>query len=155
MTEAEQRLWYHLRAHRFLGLKFKRQVPLGPYIVDFVCMEYKLVLEADGGQHGGQSDRKRDAWFRREGYVVLRYWNNEVLQQTESVLVAIHQALIARGFVDAPALAPNPSPACGRGEQPLGTANAVGCLPSPSGRGAGGEGRRVPKSTPRKPHPHP
>ncbi|WP_454763477.1 endonuclease domain-containing protein [Cupriavidus campinensis] len=145
MTEAEQRLWYHLRAHRFLGLKFKRQMPLGPFIADFVCIEFKLVIEADGGQHGSEADEKRDGWFRREGYTVLRFWNNEILQQTESVLEAIRQAVLARGYVDTPALSPGPSPASGRGENTERVSRADGCLPSPSGRGAGGEGERTPK----------
>jgi hypothetical protein len=64
-TLAEQKLWYHLRAHRFMGLKFKRQKPIGPYIVDFICLEYGLVVEVDGGQHGDDViyDRRRDRWL--------------------------------------------------------------------------------------------
>ncbi len=90
-TEAEQRLWYHLRAHRFMGLKFKRQKPIGRYIADFVCVERRLVIEIDGGQHGEQVeyDLRRDAWLRGQGYTVLRFWNNEVLQQMEGVLEKI------------------------------------------------------------------
>ena len=90
-TEAEQRLWYHLRAHRFMGLKFKRQKPMGRYIVDFVCMEQRLIIELDGGQHAEQVkyDQHRDEWLRSQGYTVLRFWNNEVMQQLEGVLEQI------------------------------------------------------------------
>jgi len=74
-TDAEQRLWYHLRAHRFMDLKFKRQKPMGRYVVDFVCMERRLIVEIDGGQHTEQVayDQQRDAWLRGEGYTVLRF----------------------------------------------------------------------------------
>ena len=87
-TDAEQRLWYHLRAQRFMGLKFKRQKPVGSYIVDFVCMERQLIIELDGGQHAEQAtyDQQRDTWLRCQGYSVLRFWNNEVMQQLEGVL---------------------------------------------------------------------
>ncbi|MDD5181278.1 MAG: endonuclease domain-containing protein [Gallionellaceae bacterium] len=93
-TMVEQRLWYHLRAHRFMRLKFKRQKPIGRYIVDFVCLECRLIIEIDGGQHTEQTeyDQTRDAWLRSEGYTVLRFWNNEVLQQMEGVLERIRIA---------------------------------------------------------------
>lgn len=107
-TEAETRLWYHLRAHRLNGLKFKRQKPFGPYIVDFVCMEHKLIVEVDGGQHAEAIgyDQKRDAWLEAQGFRVLRFWNNEVLGETEAVLERVL----------AEALSPGPSPMNGRGE---------------------------------------
>lgn len=68
-TKAELRLWYHLRAHRFMSLKFKRQKPIGPYIVDFACLERWLIVELDGGQHAEQQDydRLRDEWFTTQG----------------------------------------------------------------------------------------
>ncbi|WP_370305921.1 endonuclease domain-containing protein [Sinimarinibacterium flocculans] len=90
-TDAEQTLWYHLRAHRFFGLKFKRQVPIGGYIVDFACLEHGLVIEVDGGQHLEQAhgDKLRSAFLKKEGFHVLRFWNDEVLKQTEAVLEAI------------------------------------------------------------------
>ncbi|MFY9260447.1 MAG: endonuclease domain-containing protein [Gallionella sp.] len=96
-TDAELRLWYHLRAHRFLDFKFKRQKPIGNYIVDFVCLEKKLIVELDGGQHGEQMqyDQVRDAWLRGQGYRVLRFWNNDVMQQLESVLEGILTALVS------------------------------------------------------------
>ena len=100
-TEAEQRLWYHLRAHRFLGLKFKRQKPMGRYIVDFVCLEQRLIIEIDGGQHAEQldHDQRRDAWLRSQGYTVLRFWNDEVMQHLDEVLEQIRCTLT---------LSPNP-----------------------------------------------
>jgi very-short-patch-repair endonuclease len=107
-TDAEQKLWYHLRAHRFIGLKFKRQNPVGRYIADFVCIEQRLIIELDGGQHAEQHeyDTTRDAWLRSEGFTVLRFWNNEVMQEMEAVLEKIRLTL-----------SPDPSPASGRGEQ--------------------------------------
>jgi len=143
-TTAEDRLWYFLRAHRFMGLKFKRQKPIGPYIADFICTEYKLIVEADGGQHGSLGDFDRDAWLREQGYTVLRFWNNQIHGEVEGVLEAIRQAVLAKGFVEAPVLSPDPSPVHGRGETAVGDSNAVGSRPSPAcGRGAGGEGLRV------------
>jgi len=89
-TEAEIKLWYHLRAHRFLGLKFKRQKPIGRYIVDFLCDEQQLVVELDGGQHNGNvDDLARDAWLKAQGLRVLRFWNDDVLKNTDAVLEQI------------------------------------------------------------------
>ena len=94
MTDAEQRLWYRLRGHRLGGIKFKRQVPIGPYIVDFVCVSRKLILEIDGGQHSDNAgDRRRDEWLKAQGFHVLRFWNNDVLKQTDSVLEVIMDVL--------------------------------------------------------------
>jgi len=95
-TVVEQRLWYHLRAHRFMDIKFKRQKPIGRYIVDFVCVERRLIIELDGGQHGVQVtyDRRRDAWLRGRGYRLLRFWNNEVMLEMNSVLERIRLALL-------------------------------------------------------------
>jgi len=94
MTDAERRLWYRLRAHRFGGLKFKRQAPIGPYIVDFICFECKLIIELDGGQHSDNAnDSRRDAWLTSEGYRVMRFWNNDVLKRTNAVLELIAQAV--------------------------------------------------------------
>jgi very-short-patch-repair endonuclease len=106
-TDAEQRLWYHLRAHRFMGLKFKRQKPMGRYIADFVCIEHRLIIELDGGQHAEKVayDGQRDAWLRSQGYTILRFWNNDVMQQLDSVLERI-----------ASSLSPGLSPASGREE---------------------------------------
>nr|WP_314384676.1 endonuclease domain-containing protein [uncultured Cardiobacterium sp.] len=90
MTEAEQRLWYHLRNRRLNGYKFKRQYPIGNYIADFICLEKNLIIEADGGQHNDNPrDDARTAWLQAQGYTVLRYWNHDILQQTEAVLTHI------------------------------------------------------------------
>ncbi len=124
-TEAEQRLWYHLRAKRFMGLKFKRQKPIGPFIADFVCLERKLVIEADGGQHGSEDDYKRDEWFAAQGFTVLRFWNHEILGETEAVLERIREVVVQ------PSL-PAPLPSKGEGSQtPL----------SPVGERGWGEGQ--------------
>lgn len=90
LTDAERALWYHLRAKRFCNFKFRRQFPIGPYIVDFVCMDKRLVIECDGGQHfASRADRERDRWLIKKGYRVLRFWNPDVLQNIEGVLEVI------------------------------------------------------------------
>jgi len=95
MTDAERVLWRQLRAHRLSGTKFRRQQPLGPYIVDFFCAEKKLVIEVDGGHHlNSESDKERDEWLRSQDYTVLRFWNDEVLNQTEAVLESIWQVVV-------------------------------------------------------------
>lgn len=116
-TDAEQKLWYHLRAHRFMGRKFKRQKPMGRYVVDFVCLEEKLIIELDGGQHADnlEYDHERDSWLRAQGYTVLRFWNNEMLNEVEGVLERIRLELVNVGAISE-TLSPNPSPVNGRGE---------------------------------------
>jgi very-short-patch-repair endonuclease len=96
-TYAEKHLWFNLRANR-LGFKFKRQVPLGTYIVDFVCFEKRLIVELDGGQHMDNQtyDMARTTWLNSHGFKVLRFWNNDVLQQTSSVIEVIMGALSNR-----------------------------------------------------------
>lgn len=90
LTEAEKKLWYYLRSYRKQGIKFRRQQPIGFYFPDFVCLAYKLIVELDGGQHFGlQADKIRDGWFRKEGYIVLRFWDNEVMGNIEGVLEQI------------------------------------------------------------------
>ena len=104
-TDAERRLWSRLRAKRLGAWKFKRQHPIGPYIVDFVCHAARLVVEVDGGQHAdSEHDLKRDAWLRSEGYAVLRFWNHDVLRGTDVVEAAINDVLDGRWA------APLPSP---------------------------------------------
>jgi very-short-patch-repair endonuclease len=93
MTDAERKLWYRLRAHRFNGASFRRQVPIGPYIVDFVCLQARLIVEVDGGQHGADRDAVRDAWLRRQSFRVLRFWNNDVHSNIDGVLQVIADAL--------------------------------------------------------------
>ena len=93
-TDAERLLWKHLRNRQFLGLKFKRQAPLGNYIADLFCEEQKVIVEADGGQHGDNSyDAKRDAWLKSQGYWVFRFWNHEILLDIESVLATLERDL--------------------------------------------------------------
>lgn len=92
-TEAEKRLWQALRSEG-LGVKFRRQAAIGPYIVDFVCFEKKLVVEVDGGQHcQSQSDSVRDEWFSSQGFVALRFWNNDVLENLDGVAQKIKERL--------------------------------------------------------------
>ncbi len=89
-TDAELRLWRLLRDRRLSGLKFRRQVPVGPYIVDFLCVGARLIVEADGGQHGDNlRDERRDAYLAREGWTVLRFWNHDVLRNRDSVIDTI------------------------------------------------------------------
>ena len=87
MSDAEQALWNVLRGRRISGLKFRRQHPFGNYILDFVCLEKKLVIEVDGGQHGQQAayDENRTQKLQAAGFRVLRFWNDEVLKEIESV----------------------------------------------------------------------
>ena len=90
-TDAERLLWRHLRDRQLAGLKFRRQRPFGNFVVEFVCLEQRLIVEVDGGQHATQrqKDARREAFLMRQGYRVLRFWNNEVLGNTEGVLEAI------------------------------------------------------------------
>jgi very-short-patch-repair endonuclease len=82
-TDAERHLWYHLRANR-LGFKFKKQVPIGTYIIDFVCLEKRLIIELNSAQHidNQRYDTKRTEWLMTHGFNVLRFWNHDVFQQT-------------------------------------------------------------------------
>lgn len=93
-TEAELRLWSALRRHQLDGLRFRRQVPLGPFIVDFACYDARLVVELDGGQHAesGNGDAARTRWLDSRGFRVLRFWNNEVFENMEGVLTVIRNA---------------------------------------------------------------
>ena len=95
-TNAELRLWNRLRRRAIDGHKFVRQEAIGPYVVDFVCREKRLVIEVDGGQHAdNEQDRLRDQWLRQHNYRVLRFWNNDVLGNVDGVLQAISDALRA------------------------------------------------------------
>ena len=96
-TEAENRMWYFLRAKRFGNLKFKRQQVIGPYIVDFVCYKKRLIIELDGGQHQFPEkilyDLERTEFLEAEGFRVLRFWNHEVFLELDAVLEAIFLTL--------------------------------------------------------------
>ena len=100
-TSWEHKLWYHLRGGRFFGLKFKRQVMIGEYIADFCCNEKKLIIEVDGSQHGEQQtkskDEERDKYFQLHGYVVLRFWNNEIDDNLQGVLEIIKRSVDGQG----------------------------------------------------------
>jgi very-short-patch-repair endonuclease len=93
MTDAERLLWRHLRQRQLAGCRFRRQHPVGPFIADFACIEARLIVEIDGGQHSPAADSSRDTWFARHGWRVLRYWNHDVLGKTEDVLADILRAL--------------------------------------------------------------
>jgi very-short-patch-repair endonuclease len=132
-TDVEKLLWRHLRAHRLQGHKFKRQQPIGIYIVDFVCFDQKLIIEVDGSQHMNSSaDLQRDQWLNSQGYKVLRFWNNEVLQNIEGVLERILDDL-----------SPSPQPLSHKGRGASDTSNnrdGTQTSLSPRGRGTEGEG---------------
>jgi very-short-patch-repair endonuclease len=95
MTDAEDLIWYQLRARRFQQFKFKRQVPMGSYIVDFVCHHKKLIVELDGGQHmeAVVYDERRSRFLESKGYKVIRFWNNQVFLETEAVMGEIMREL--------------------------------------------------------------
>jgi very-short-patch-repair endonuclease len=96
LTDSERLLWKSLRAKQLSGSKFRRQEPIGPYIVDFVCYDKRLIVEVDGGQHRADEiqDRKRDDWLNQQGFKVLRFWNNEVLGNIDGVLERIAENLV-------------------------------------------------------------
>jgi len=103
-TDAEAELWFHLRAGRLLGLKFRRQHPLPPYVVDFYCDSLKLVIELDGSQHGEDVDAARTATLQRQGLTVIRFWNHDVMFRTALVLAEIANVVEGR------TLSPTPLP---------------------------------------------
>jgi very-short-patch-repair endonuclease len=108
-TEAEHRLWQILRAKRLAGYKFKRQLPIDHYIVDFACPARRLIVEADGGQHcGSAGDDRRDAYLKAQGFRILRFWNTDIFDNEEGVLTSILEAL-------EPPLSPTPPPQRGEG----------------------------------------
>ena len=91
MTDAEKKLWKHLRLKQLESYRFRRQFPLGEYIVDFICLEKKLIIEVDGGQHSDLSDyeTERNQWLEKQNFQILRFWNNQVLNEIESVVEII------------------------------------------------------------------
>jgi very-short-patch-repair endonuclease len=111
-TDTESVLWKQLRAKRFEGLKWRRQEPIGKYIVDFVCYEKRIIVECDGSQHFVQKDKNstRDEWLRARGYKVLRFWDNEILQNLSIVLDVIWKVSL-----DHPP--PNPLPSMEGGKE--------------------------------------
>src|SRR5262249_60432661 len=97
MTDAERKLWWHLRQLPIASSHFRRQATIGPYLGDFACHEARIVIEVDGGQHAAPgrfaSDLARTQFLNARGYRVLRFWNNEVLREIEGVMTVIYQAL--------------------------------------------------------------
>ena len=94
-TDADRKLWFAVRDRRLSGFKFVRQEAIGPFIVDFVCRDKRLVVEVDGGQHPDSAeDAARDAFLAGEGYRVMRFWNNDVLSNRDGVLTVILEALL-------------------------------------------------------------
>lgn len=98
LTDAERRLWQTLRRRQLAGVKFRRQQPIGDFIVDFVCFECRLIVEVDGGQHVEQShyDDVRTRWLEDRGYRVLRFWNNDVLADSDAVAQVILDAVASK-----------------------------------------------------------
>jgi len=95
MTDAERALWFLLRRKQIDGHRFRKQVPIGKYIVDFACLDARLMIEVDGGQHSdaAAADRERDAWLKLQNFRVLRFWNNDVLSNQEGVMQVVLEAL--------------------------------------------------------------
>jgi very-short-patch-repair endonuclease len=93
MTDAERKLWHQIRDRRLAGAKFRKQVTIHPFVVDFLCIEKRLVVEIDGSQHTSESDAARTAFLQSRGYRVIRFWNNDVLNNLPAVLEAIRIAL--------------------------------------------------------------
>jgi very-short-patch-repair endonuclease len=113
LTDAERKLWSVLRNRQLQGAKFRRQQPIGPFIADFVCQNGRLVIEADGGQHSDSlADARRTAFLESKGYRVLRFWNNDILNNVDGVAQVIAKAL----STPHPAQAAPESPSPSRGE---------------------------------------
>jgi len=94
-TDAEGKLWYLLRNRNLAGCKFKRQVPIGRFIADFACLELRLIIEADGGQHADQEayDAARTAWLESQGWQVIRFWNHDILTNMDGVAESVLEAI--------------------------------------------------------------
>ena len=97
-TDTEQILWLQLRKKRFLNYKFRRQFPIEPYVVDFICLELKLIIELDGSQHSEQIDQdaERTSFLNQRGFKVVRFWNNEVVDNLDGVLESLRLIVVAR-----------------------------------------------------------
>ena len=110
MTDAELKLWNELGAHRLMGLSFRRQVPIGPYIVDFACSIRRLVVEVDGSQHAdaehAESDAVRSAYLTSSGWTILRFWNDDVIRDIDNVCRHI---FVEAGLAGAARLASEPA----------------------------------------------
>ncbi len=107
-TDVERQLWYWLRRKNFHSARFRRQAPIGRYIADFACYDPKLIIELDGGQHSLQRhyDKARDEWLLKQGFVVLRFWNNQVMDNLDTVLETICNQIIHLQNTPHPGLPP-------------------------------------------------
>ena len=118
MTEAERKLWFALRGRRFQSFKFRRQVPIGPYVADFLSFESRLVLEVDGGQHAESGrDLIRDQWLAKNDFRVVRFWNNDVFSNLEGVLTVLAAELGSTPHPTSRLRSTSPSPARGEGKK--------------------------------------
>jgi very-short-patch-repair endonuclease len=118
MTDAETKLWFALRDRRFQSFKFRRQVPIGPYVADFLSFGSRVIVEVDGGQHADSgSDEKRDRWLAENDFRVMRFWNNDVLANLEGVLTALATELERTPHPTSRLRSTSPSPARGEGKQ--------------------------------------
>ncbi|MCD4655651.1 endonuclease domain-containing protein [bacterium] len=95
MTVVEKKLWISLRAKRFAGFKFRRQAPIGPFIVDFVCFEHKLIIELDGPYHTKtqEYDQARTKWLETNGFKILRFWNDNIYEKLDYVMDKVMESL--------------------------------------------------------------
>ncbi len=131
LTPAEQILWRELRGRRFAGVKFRRQYTYGPYILDFCCVELRVVVELDGETHVGKTaaDDQRQAWLESQGWQVVHFYNHEVYESLEEVLDTLHRILDTRSAGAKNPLTPPPLPQGGEGrERPV----AGQCLTPPN-----------------------
>jgi very-short-patch-repair endonuclease len=137
-TDAEMALWTLLRSRRLAAAKFRRQVPIGPFILDFVSFEHRLVVEADGSQPAENlRDVKRDLDLSQRGFEILRFWNNDILVRPALVAEAIYQKLII-----APSPQPSPTRGEGAGRAPAGRSDRHSPQAMPLHREAGEGGSR-------------
>ncbi|MGC1467963.1 MAG: endonuclease domain-containing protein [Sphingorhabdus sp.] len=114
-TDAERRIWAILRAKRLTGFKFRRQVIIDSYIVDFINFDHRLIIEADGSQHAeSEYDKRRDAYLKKQGFKVLRFWNSDILKDSDAIAETIWHALQTPPLPSAATRLP-PSPARGEG----------------------------------------
>ncbi len=139
-TDVERKLWHRIRDKQVEGFRFRRQRPIEKYIVDFICLEARLIVELDGGQHAENvaHDQKRSAFLHERGYRVLRFWNSEVIENIEGVLERLREVLLLTRI--------NPTltlPLAGEGTYRA-SAGVVAIAPSPAKRGKAGMGVRPP-----------
>ena len=157
MTQQERRVWAKLRElNRMLGLHFRRQAPIGPFIADFADLGRRLVIEIDGGGHGGERDQRRDEWLAAQGFQVLRFWDPEVSGNIEGVMQLVLDAVDGESLAEGVPPTPIPSPRGGgealgvggvrRGLASSPLAGAPPPHPSPT-RGEGGAGWSVLRGT--------